>query len=138
MLQLAFLLFPLFGVEFVILQVARPCASSLCATVYSVSFVHSRITSLHRSFSCAYSLPSFMFSLLHLSLSFSVHNYSRYFSLASLIVSLIFATPALARIASIQILSILFPDPQHFHLPFFLINLVQPSPGPVSHSHMSE
>ena len=100
-----------------------PCFSVLCFfPQYYCLLVHvvTCITSLHLSFGIPFlrcdhvhSLPSSMFSLLHLPLSFS----PRGLTISVLRVSLVFATLAVARISSLPIFSILF-------IPFIHLNIL--------------
>ena len=95
------------------LHVLRSCASSIYT---SFSFMSVLITSLHLSvgrpiFRCP---PTSMFSLLHL-LQVFLSTWPNHLSVASLIFSPMFATPAIALISSAMIFSIVF-SPIHLKI----------------------
>ena len=88
------------------------CASCFCSRpIVSLSCIfvfHYYMTSLPSAFVFPFPL-TFMFCLLHLPLSFSLPVvWSTHLSLASLISTLIFATPAIDLITSVPIFSLLF------------------------------
>ena len=79
---------------------------------------------------------SSLFSLQHIPLAFSLHTCPTHLSIASLIFSLMFATPAMALISSVLNFSVLFHQSSitPFSSLFFLADLVHLSYLPLSYT----